>query len=190
IRELGCKSGVVITASHNPKEYNGYKAYWDDGGQLVPPHDKNVIDEVNKISSFDDVKFAGNDQLIEIIGEEIDQKYVATLKALSLSPESIQKASDTKIVFSSIHGTGIKLVPRVLEAFGFKHVTVVEEQAEPDGNFPTVVYPNPEEAEAMSLALKKAEAIDADLVMATDPEADRVGIAALNMIGQLQLLNG
>lgn len=190
IRELGCKSGVVITASHNPKEYNGYKAYWDDGGQLVPPHDKNVIDEVNKISSFDDVKFSGNDQLIELIGEEIDQKYITVVKALSLSPESIQKASDTKIVFSSIHGTGITLVPRALEAFGFKNVTIVEEQAEPDGNFPTVVYPNPEEAEAMSLALKKAKDIDADLVMATDPDADRVGIAAKNKNGDFQLLNG
>ncbi len=190
IRELGCKSGVVITASHNPKEYNGYKAYWDDGGQLVPPHDKNVIDEVNKISSFDDVKFTPDDQLIESIGDEIDEKYISVLKALSLSPESIQKASDTKIVFSSIHGTGIKLVPRVLEAFGFKQVTIVKEQAEPDGNFPTVVYPNPEEAEAMSLALKKAKEIDADLVMATDPDADRVGIAAKDKNATFQLLNG
>lgn len=190
IRKLKCKSGVVLTASHNPKEYNGYKAYWDDGGQLVPPHDKNVINEVNKISSFDDVKFNGNDSLIEIIGEEIDKQYVDVLKGLSLSPETIAKESDTKIVFSSIHGTGIKLVPRVLEAFGFKNVTVVSEQAEPDGNFPTVVYPNPEEAEAMSLALKKAAEIDADLVMATDPDADRVGIAAKNKNGEFQLLNG
>ena len=190
IRKLKCKSGVVLTASHNPKEYNGYKAYWDDGGQLVPPHDKNVIEEVNKISSFDDVKFNGNDSLIEIIGEEIDKQYVDVLKGLSLSPETIAKESDTKIVFSSIHGTGIKLVPRVLEAFGFKNVTVVSEQAEPDGNFPTVVYPNPEEAEAMSLALKKAAEIDADLVMATDPDADRVGIAAKNKNGEFQLLNG
>tara|TARA_Y100001972_G_C7657027_1_gene330921 strand:+ start:1210 stop:2931 length:1722 start_codon:yes stop_codon:yes gene_type:complete len=190
IRKLKCKSGVVITASHNPKEYNGYKAYWDDGGQLVPPHDKNVIDEVNKISSFDDVKFNGNYSLIEIIGEEIDKQYIDVLKGLSLSPETIAKESDTKIVFSSIHGTGIKLVPRVLEAFGFKNVTVVSEQAEPDGNFPTVVYPNPEEAEAMSLALKKAAEIDADLVMATDPDADRVGIAAKNKNGVFQLLNG
>ncbi|MEQ8338775.1 MAG: phospho-sugar mutase [Cyclobacteriaceae bacterium] len=190
IRKLECKSGVVITASHNPKEYNGYKAYWDDGGQLVPPHDKNVIDEVNKISSFDDVKFNGNNDLIEIIGEEIDKQYIEVLKGLSLSPETIAKESDTKIVFSSIHGTGIKLVPRVLEAFGFKNVIVVSEQAEPDGNFPTVVYPNPEEAEAMSLALKKAAEIDADLVMATDPDADRVGIAAKNKNGEFQLLNG
>ncbi len=190
IRQLKCKSGVVLTASHNPKEYNGYKAYWDDGGQLVPPHDKNVIDEVNKISSFDDVKFEGNSSLIEIIGEEIDKQYIEVLKGLSLSPETIQKESDTKIVYSSIHGTGIKMVPQVLEAFGFKNVTVVAEQAEPDGNFPTVVYPNPEEAEAMSLALKKAAEIDADLVMATDPDADRVGIAARNKDGEFQLLNG
>ena len=190
IRKLKCKSGVVLTASHNPKEYNGYKAYWDDGGQLVPPHDKNVINEVNKISSFDDVKFEGNNNLIEIIGEEIDKQYVDVLKGLSLSPETIAKESDTKIVYSSIHGTGIKLVPRVLEAFGFKNVTVVSEQAEPDGNFPTVVYPNPEEAEAMSLALQKAAEIDADLVMATDPDADRVGIAAKNKNGEFQLLNG
>ncbi len=190
IRKLNCKSGVVLTASHNPKEYNGYKAYWDDGGQLVPPHDKNVINEVNNIASFDEVKFTGNDSLIEIIGEEIDKQYVDVLKELSLSPETIAKESDTKIVYSSIHGTGIKLVPRVLEAFGFKNVTVVSEQAEPDGNFPTVVYPNPEEAEAMSLALKKAAEIDADLVMATDPDADRVGIAAKNKKGEFQLLNG
>ncbi|XOV90911.1 MAG: phospho-sugar mutase [Bacteroidota bacterium] len=190
IRELGCKSGVVVTASHNPKEYNGYKAYWDDGGQLVPPHDKNVINEVNKISSFDDVKFSGNKDLIEIIGDDIDQKYIKVLKGLSLSPETIAKVSDTKIVYSSIHGTGIKLVPKVLEAFGFKNVHIVNEQAEPDGNFPTVVYPNPEEAEAMSLALKKAQEIDADLVMATDPDADRVGIAAKNKRGDFQLLNG
>ncbi len=190
IRELGCKSGVVITASHNPKEYNGYKAYWDDGGQLVPPHDKNVIAEVNKITSFDEVKFKADKDLIEIIGEEMDKKYVEVLKSLSLSPETIQKASDTKIVYSSIHGTGIKLVPRVLKEFGFKNVIVVAEQEEPNGDFPTVVYPNPEEAEAMSLALKKAKEIDADLVMATDPDADRVGIAAKNKQGEFQLLNG
>lgn len=190
VRKLGCKSGVVITASHNPKEYNGYKAYWDDGAQLVPPHDKNVIDEVNKITSIDDVKFDSDDSLIEIIGKEIDEPYLEQIKSLSLSPESIQQAADLKIVFSAIHGTGITLVPAVLEKFGFKNVTVVEEQAIVDGNFPTVVYPNPEEAEALSLALKKAREIDADLVMATDPDADRVGIAVKNTKGEFQLLNG
>lgn len=190
IRKLGCQSGVVLTASHNPKEYNGYKAYWDDGAQLVPPHDKNVITEVGKITSIDDVKFDADHSLIESIGKEIDDAYLDQIKSLSLSPESIEAASDLKIVFSSIHGTGITLVPPVLEKFGFKHVTVVEEQAKADGNFPTVVYPNPEEAEALSLALKKAEEIDADLVMATDPDSDRVGIAVKNDKGNFQLLNG
>ena len=190
IRKLGCQSGVVLTASHNPKEYNGYKAYWDDGGQLVPPHDKNVIEEVNNIKSIDDVKFKANHELIIPIGKDIDDEYIEMIKSLSLSPSVIKRFSDLKIVFSSIHGTGIKLVPPVLEKFGFTNVTVVDEQATPDGNFPTVVYPNPEEAEAMSLALKKAEEIDADLVMATDPDADRVGIAAKNDNGDFQLLNG
>ncbi len=190
IRQLGCQSGVVVTASHNPKEYNGYKAYWDDGGQLVPPHDKNVIKEVNDIKSIDDVNFNANHELIIPIGKDIDDQYINMIKSLSLSPSVIKRFSDLKIVFSSIHGTGIKLVPPVLEKFGFTNVTVVDEQATPDGNFPTVVYPNPEEAEAMSLALKKAKEIDADLVMATDPDADRVGIAAKNDSGDFQLLNG
>ncbi|MEP4534864.1 MAG: phospho-sugar mutase [Cyclobacteriaceae bacterium] len=190
IRELGCKSGVVLTASHNPKEYNGYKAYWEDGAQMVPPHDTNVIKEVQKIASIDEVKFDANQSIIESIGEEIDNKYLDELASLSLSPEIIKANSDIPIVFSSIHGTGIKLVPPVLERFGFTNVTVVEEQATPDGNFPTVIYPNPEEAEALSLALKKAKEIDAELVMATDPDADRVGIAAKNDKGEFQLLNG
>lgn len=190
IRHLGCKSGVVLTASHNPKEYNGYKAYWDDGAQLVPPHDKNVIAEVNKIASIDEVKFEADKTKIQSIGKELDEAYLDMIKALSLSPESIAKEKDLKIVFSGIHGTGTTLVPPVLHKFGFTNVHEVAEQATPDGNFPTVVYPNPEEAEALSLALDKARAIDADLVMATDPDSDRVGIAVKNDKGEFQLLNG
>jgi len=190
IRLLGCQSGVVVTASHNPKEYNGFKAYWEDGGQLVPPHDKNVITEVQKITSFDDVISAGNPALIESIGEIVDEKYLNMLAGLCLSPDAVKQQKEMKIVFSSIHGTGITLVPKILEKIGFKNVHIVEEQANPDGNFPTVIYPNPEEAEAMSLALKKAKAIDADLVMATDPDSDRVGIAVKNPSGEFQLLNG
>ncbi|WP_258098343.1 phospho-sugar mutase [Marinoscillum pacificum] len=190
IRHLGCKSGVVLTASHNPKEYNGYKAYWDDGAQIVPPHDKNVITEVGKILSIDDVKFDADETLIQPIGKEIDEVYLDMIKSLSLSPDAIEKEKDLKIVFSGIHGTGSTLVPPVLKKFGFENVSQVEEQVEPDGNFPTVVYPNPEEAEALSLALKKAEVIDADLVMATDPDSDRVGIAVKNDKGAFQLLNG
>lgn len=190
IRLLGCKSGVVLTASHNPKEYNGYKAYWDDGGQVTPPHDKNIIEEVNKISSIDEVKFIKNPELIVEIGRNVDEKYLAAVKGLSLSPEVIQRQKDLKIVFSSIHGTGITLVPEILKLFGFENLHIVEEQATPDGNFPTVIYPNPEESEAMNLALKKAKAIDADLIMATDPDADRVGIGAKNHHGEFQLING
>ncbi len=190
IRHLGCKGGVVLTASHNPKEYNGYKAYWDDGAQIVPPHDKNVIAEVGKIQSIDDVKFDLNASLVQSVGKEIDAAYLEMIKSLSLSPEAIEKEKDLKIVFSGIHGTGSTLVPAVLEKFGFENVTQVAEQIEPDGNFPTVVYPNPEEAEALSLALKKAEEIDADLVMATDPDSDRVGIAVKNDKGAFQLMNG
>jgi phosphoglucomutase len=190
IRELGCQSGVVLTASHNPKEYNGYKAYWDDGAQVTPPHDVNIIDEVNAIASIDDIKFDKNPDLIEEIGDAIDEKYLAEVKKLSLSPNVIHKQKNLKIVFSPIHGTGITLVPEILSRFGFENVHVVKEQATPDGNFPTVVYPNPEEAEAMSLALKQAKSIDADLIMATDPDADRVGIGAKNKHGDYQLING
>ncbi|UXP31384.1 phospho-sugar mutase [Reichenbachiella agarivorans] len=190
IRELGCKSGVVLTASHNPKEYNGYKAYWDDGAQMIAPHDTNVIDEVRNVGSFDHVKFDEKPELIVKIGQDIDEKYLATLEALSLSPDAIKNQSDLAIVFSPIHGTGITLVPTILERLGFKNVNVVAEQAQPDGNFPTVVYPNPEEQEAMSIALKRAEELDADLVMATDPDADRVGIAVKNKEGKFELLNG
>lgn len=190
IRELGCHSGVVITASHNPKEYNGYKAYWNDGAQMISPHDKNVIKEVEKIKSVDEVKFNRVDANIELVGEEIDRKYINQILSLSISKEAIKRQKDLKIVFTPIHGTGITLVPKVLQEMGFINVTVVEEQATPDGNFPTVVYPNPEEKEAMSLAVKKAEEIDADLVMATDPDSDRVGIAVKNHHGKFQLLNG
>ncbi len=190
IRQLGCQSGVVITASHNPKEYNGYKAYWDDGAQLVPPHDKNVIDEVNAISSVEEVKFDKNDGLIEVIGKDIDETYLNEIVKLSLSPGAIDNQKDLKIVFSPIHGTGITLVPPVLEKMGFTNVHVVKEQSDPDGNFPTVIYPNPEEAEAMSIAMQQAEAIDADLILATDPDSDRVGIGVKNNHGKYQLLNG
>ncbi|MCG8306090.1 MAG: phospho-sugar mutase [Cytophagales bacterium] len=190
IRLLGCQSGVVLTASHNPKEYNGYKAYWDDGAQVTPPHDANIIDEVNKIANPDEVRFDRDASLVVEIGEDIDEKYLRELKGLSLSQDIVKKQKDLKIVFSSIHGTGITLVPEILKRFGFENVHVVEKQATPDGNFPTVVYPNPEEPEAMSLALKKAKEIDADLIMATDPDADRVGIGARNHHGEFQLING
>ncbi|WP_339792389.1 phospho-sugar mutase [uncultured Imperialibacter sp.] len=190
IRHLGCQSGVVITASHNPKEYNGYKAYWNDGAQMIAPHDKNTITEVGNIKSIDDVKFTPNKSLIEKISKEVDEPYLEAIKAGSLSPDIIKRQKNLKIVFSPIHGTGITLVPEILKRMGFENVTIVDEQATPDGNFPTVVYPNPEEAEAMSIALKKAKAIDADLVMATDPDADRVGIAVKNDKGEFQLLNG
>lgn len=189
IRHLGCQSGVVLTASHNPKEYNGYKAYWIDGGQLVPPHDRNVIQQVKAIQSIDEVKFEGNEHLIEAIGAEVDEAYIRQLVSLSISPEAIA-AADLKIVYTSIHGTGITLVPKVLERFGFKDVTIVAEQATPDGNFPTVVYPNPEEAEALSIGVRKAEELGADLLLGTDPDADRVGIAIRNPEGKFQLLNG
>ncbi len=190
IRTLGCQSGVVVTASHNPKEYNGYKAYWNDGGQLIAPHDKNVIREVGKIEGIDAVKFDRDESKIQIIGKDIDDQYLDMLKGLSLSPEAIERQKDLKIVFTPIHGTGIKLVPPALEKLGFTNVHIVEEQAKPDGNFPTVVYPNPEESEALDIALKQATDIDADILMGTDPDADRVGIATKNLKGEFQLLNG
>ena len=190
IRYLGCKAGVVCTASHNPKEYNGYKAYWSDGAQLVGPHDVNVIKEVEKIHTVEDVKWEGGEDNIEIIGKEIDEEYIKMLKGLSVYPEIIEKQKDLKIVYTPIHGSGIKLVPMALEAFGFTNVTIVEEQATPNGDFPTVVYPNPEEAEAMSIGLKKAKDIDADILLGTDPDADRVGIAIKNHKGEWVLMNG
>ncbi|SFV35819.1 phospho-sugar mutase [Thermoflavifilum thermophilum] len=190
IRYLKCQGGVVCTASHNPKEYNGYKAYWNDGAQLVSPHDKNVIAEVEKIQSINDVKWQGNDHLIHLIGEEIDQAYLQMVKNLSVFPEVIQRQHDLKIVYTPIHGSGIKLVPRALAQLGFTSVHIVEEQAQPDGNFPTVVYPNPEEPEAMSLGLQKAKTLDADILLGTDPDADRVGVGVKNQQGEWILLNG
>lgn len=190
IRALGCKSGIVVTASHNPKEYNGYKVYWDDGAQIIAPHDSNIIEEVRKITNFDQINFIANPSLIHTIGQDIDDKYLAAMSKLSLSPEAIKNQSDLSIVFSPIHGTGITLVPKALEKFGFNNITIIEEQAVPDGNFPTVVYPNPEEKEALTLALKKAKEIGADLVLATDPDADRVGIAIKTETGDFELLNG
>ena len=190
IRELGCQGGVVCTASHNPKEYNGYKAYWNDGSQLVPPHDKNVIKEVEKITSVDDVKWEGGAANITIIGKEIDDKYIAMVKGLSVYPEVIAKQKDLKIVYTPIHGTGIVLVPPVLEAFGFTNVHIVEEQKTPDGNFPTVGYPNPEEKATMSIGLEKAKELDADILLGTDPDADRVGIGVKDNHGEWVLMNG
>jgi phosphoglucomutase len=190
IRHLGCKAGLVVTASHNPKEYNGYKAYWDDGSQVVAPHDKNIVAEVNKITNVDDIKFVGNYALLTYIGEEIDAEYLKTIEANCIDREAIKAQKDLKIVYSSIHGTGITLVPKALAMLGFENVHVVQQQATPDGNFPTVIYPNPEEAEALTLAMNLAKNLDADLVIATDPDADRVGAAVKNDKGEWQLLNG
>jgi len=190
IRTLGCKAGVMCTASHNPKEYNGYKAYWNDGSQLVPPHDKNVIKEVEAIASVDDVKWSGNEGNISLLGKETDDAYIAMVKGLSVYPEVIEKQKDLKIVYTPIHGTGITLVPKTLAAFGFTNVHVVEEQATPDGNFPTVVYPNPEEKETMSIGLQKAKELDADILCGTDPDADRVGVGIKNHKGEWVLMNG
>ncbi|MBO6534633.1 MAG: phospho-sugar mutase [Balneolaceae bacterium] len=189
IRELNCQSGVVLTASHNPKEYNGFKAYGSDGGQFVSPYDKMVMEEVQKIASVDEIKFEGNPDLIETIGEEIDKRYIEELVKLSVSQDAIKRQHDLNIVFSPIHGTGISVIP-ALEAYGFTNVNVVEEQMVIDGNFPTVVYPNPEEQEALSMAMTKAKEIDAELVMATDPDADRVGIAVKDDQGEWMLFNG
>ena len=180
----------MITASHNPKEYNGYKAYGADGGQFTSPDDRMVMDEVAAVGSIDNVKFERNDANIELIGEEIDQLYLDKITELSVSRDAIERQKNLKIVYSPIHGTGITLVPKALKSFGFTNLTIVEEQATPDGNFPTVIYPNPEEKEALTLALAKAAEIDADLVLATDPDADRVGIAVKNSDGEFILLNG
>lgn len=190
IRELGCQSGVILTASHNPKEYNGYKAYWNDGAQMIAPHDKNTIDEVNKITSVKDVKFRGNAELIEIIGEEIDRQYLDRIKTLSLSPEAIAHHHDMKIVYTPIHGTGVKLIPASLKNFGFTNIIHVPEQDVVSGDFPTVVSPNPEEPAALDMAIKKAIETDAELVMASDPDADRIGIAVRNDKGEFVLVNG
>ena len=190
IRKLGCQAGVVCTASHNPKEYNGYKAYWNDGGQLVPPHDKNVISEVEAIKSVDEVKWSGGEANITIIGAEMDAQYIDMVKGLSVYPDVVAAQKDLKIVYTPIHGTGITLVPKVLKAFGFENVHVVEEQSTPDGNFPTVKYPNPEESETMSIGLNKARELNADILLGTDPDADRVGIGAKNHKGEWVLMNG
>jgi phosphoglucomutase len=190
IRHLRCQGGVVCTASHNPKEYNGYKAYWDDGGQLVPPHDKNVITEVEKIAGIDEVKWGGGEMNITMIGKDLDEAYIAMVHNLSVYPEVIERQHNLRIVYTPIHGTGIKLVPEVLQRFGFTNVHVVDEQATPDGNFPTVIYPNPEESEAMSIGLRKAQQIDADILLGTDPDADRVGIGIKDKKGQWVLMNG
>ena len=190
VRHLGCDSGIVITASHNPKEYNGYKVYWSDGGQLVPPHDKNIIAEVRNIQTIEEIQFTRNNQLIEYIGKEIDAVYLEKLKTLSLSSDCIEKHSDLHIIYSPLHGTGVELVPQALQKFGFKNIHLVEKQAVADGNFPTVVSPNPEEKEALSMAINQAKATHADLVMATDPDADRVGIAVKDDKGEFILLNG
>lgn len=190
IRHLSCQGGVVCTASHNPKEYNGYKAYWNDGGQLVPPHDNNVIKEVEKIGSIDDVKWSGGESNITIIGKEVDEAYISMVKDLSVYPEIIERQHNLCIVYTPIHGTGIKLVPEVLQRFGFSNVHVVDQQATPDGNFPTVAYPNPEEKETMSLGLKKAKEIDADILLGTDPDADRVGIGIKDKNKNWVLMNG
>jgi phosphoglucomutase len=190
IRHLGCQSGCVITASHNPKEYNGFKVYWNDGSQVVAPHDKNIIVEVNKITSPTEVKFEGDASRIHSIGKELDDAYLAELKKLSINPAAIQQQHDLSIVYTPIHGSGIKLVPPGLAAFGFTNVSVVQAQATPDGNFPTVQSPNPEEKSAMQLALDQAKAQNADIVLATDPDADRVGVGVKNGAGEWVLLNG
>jgi len=190
IRHLGCQSGIILTASHNPKEYNGYKAYWDDGAQMIAPHDENVISEVEKIKDVNEIKFAGNPELIEIIGEEIDKAFIEAVKTLSLSPDAIKRNSDLKIVYTPIHGTGVRLVPMALRAYGFTNIINVPEQDVVSGDFPTVVSPNPEESAALEMAVKKAIEADADIVMASDPDADRLGIAVKNDKGEWVLING
>ncbi len=190
IRFYGCQSGIVITASHNPKEYNGFKAYWSDGGQVISPHDKNIIQEAQKITNIDEVRFEGIQKNIQIIGDELDERYTDQIKTLSLSPEIIERNKDMKIVYTPIHGTGVVLVPLVLKKFGFQNIYTVPEQDKTDGNFPTVRSPNPEEPAALAMALDKAREVDADLVMATDPDGDRVGIAVKNHNNEFVLLNG
>lgn len=190
IRKLGCQSGIMITASHNPKEYNGYKAYWNDGAQVLAPHDKNIIIEVNRIKSIDDIKFEGNSKLINIIGKDMDKAFIEEVKKLSLSPESIERHHDLKIVYTPIHGAGITLIPDALKAVGFTNVIGVPEQEVISGDFPTVVSPNPEEPAALKLAVEKAIETNAEIVMATDPDADRIGTAIRNNDGEFVLVNG
>ncbi len=190
IRELNCQSGIVLTASHNPKEYNGYKAYWNDGAQLVPPHDEDVIKEVNAISSVDNIKFTGNKALIETIGEAMDKEYIERIKSITLSPDAIIRNKDMKIVYTPIHGTGVKIIPACLKAFGFGNIINVPEQDVVSGDFPTVISPNPEEPAALEMAVNKAIETDADMVMASDPDGDRVGIAVRDDAGNFVLING
>ncbi len=190
IRQLGCQSGVIITASHNPKIYNGYKAYWSDGAQIIAPHDKNIIDEVNKITQVSQIKFTGNPDLIEIIGEELDAKYIQNIKACVLDADLIKRQHDIKIVYTPIHGTGRHIIPRTLAAIGFTNVVHVPAQDVISGDFPTVASPNPEEPAAMAMAIKKGEQIDADIVMASDPDADRIGVVVKNDEGKYVILNG
>ncbi len=189
IRHLGCQSGIILTASHNPKEYNGYKAYWDDGAQVLAPHDKGIIDEVNKVS-VEDIRFEGKPELIEIIGKEIDDIYLEKVHTLSIDPECIKRQKDLKIVYTPLHGTGMMLIPQSLKLWGFENVHTVPEQMVKDGNFPTVVSPNPENGEALTMALNLAKSIDADIVMASDPDADRVGMACKDDKGEWVLVDG
>jgi len=189
IRELQAQAGVVITASHNPKEYNGYKVYWEDGGQIISPHDKNIMSEMEKLS-YDEIEFRPDDSFIQIIGKEIDQRFIEEAKKVSILPEVVKRHKNLKIVYTPLHGTGITLMPLMMEAFGFENLIIVEEQKTPDGNFPTVKSPNPENPEALELALKKAREVNADLVLATDPDADRVGVAVKDSSGEFRLLNG
>ncbi len=189
IRELGCQSGIILTASHNPKEYNGYKAYWDDGSQIVAPHDVNIIEEVKKVKA-ENIKFDGPDELITILGEEMDQKFIEKVKTVSISPDIVKKHSGLKIVYTPIHGTGVELVPMALKAFGFTNIFNVPEQDVVSGEFPTVVSPNPEETAAMEMAIKKGAEVDADVVMATDPDSDRLGVAIKNDKGEFVIVNG
>ncbi len=189
IRELGCQSGIILTASHNPKEYNGYKAYWEDGSQIVAPHDENIIAEVQKVKA-EDIRFSGNPGLIELIGAEMDRRFLEKVKSVSLDPEVIQKHKDLKIVYTPIHGTGVRLIPEALKVFGFENIIHVPEQDVVSGDFPTVVSPNPEEPAAMEMAMKKGYEADADVVMASDPDADRIGVAVRNQKGEFVIING
>lgn len=190
IRLLGCQSGVNITASHNPKEYNGYKAYWADGAQIIAPHDTNIIDHVNRIHDVSEIKFQGNKDKIQIIGKDIDDKFLAEIKALSLDPEVIKRHHDLKIVYTPIHGTGVKLIPESLRNYGFTNIIHVPEQDIPSGDFPTVESPNPEVPSAMAMAIEKAKEVDADVIFASDPDADRIGCVVRLPNGEYQLLNG
>lgn len=189
VRELGCQSGIILTASHNPKEYNGYKAYWNDGSQIVAPHDENIIDEVSKVKASD-IKFNGDKNLIQVLGSDMDNLFLEKVKTVSISPEVVQRQKDLKIVYTPIHGTGVRLIPAALRAFGFTNIFNVPEQDVVDGNFPTVISPNPEETAALEMAIAKAVEIDADVVLASDPDADRLGVAVKNDQGKFVILNG